>query len=73
MSVGACSDPVTATRIVDRRPPAHLMVPCKREPEPPPDGASQEAQNLWVVGLIGAGEDCRKTADGFREHHAAPK
>lgn len=47
------------------------MVPCQREPQPPPAGANQEAQNLWVIGVLSAGEDCRKTADGFREHHAA--
>ncbi len=48
------------------------MIPCEREPEPPAAGAGQVALNRWIVGVISAGEDCRKTSDAVQDWAKIP-
>jgi hypothetical protein len=73
LSAAACSESVTESRIVERRPPPTMMVTCQREPFPPPKDGSDEAKGAWFAGVIVAGEDCRRKADDLQGWHAKGK
>lgn len=69
LSGAACSskETVTATKVIDRKPPPTYMVPCPREPFPPPADGSREAKDQWIADVIITGDDCRKTADKLQD------
>jgi len=62
------SELAIATQVVERRPSTVLMVPCRRAPVSPPDGAGQKDHARYVEGLITAGESRRRVADQPRDH-----
>ena len=72
LSAAACSESVIERKLVDRRPAAHLMIPCPREPEPPPVGSGQKIRARYGDALIEWGLSCMRTADGLQEHHNTP-
>jgi hypothetical protein len=57
---------VTKPVLVERPPPAELVLQCPREPDLPNVFISENERYAWVLKALAAGQQCRDAHDGLR-------